>query len=88
MNRNDTRFTVKRLTIAVPGVREFRRSYENAVPELPTAEVEALLRRGAAWSEMIQLIGDRAPHGFLIYFRSDPTPLCRPRATMRNASRN
>jgi len=68
---DDTSFTVKRITVAVPNVREFQRSYEKAVPTAPVDEYLALVRRRAPWSEMVQLIADRAPHGFLIYFKID-----------------
>ena len=74
---NETVFAVKSLTIAVPSVREFQRGYENAVPAVPVAEVEALLRRGAPWSEMVALITQRAQHEFLIYFRSELHPVMR-----------
>ncbi len=53
MSTDDTLFTVKRLTVAVPSVREFQRSYEEAVPTVPLDEVAALVRRRAPWSEMI-----------------------------------
>jgi Domain of unknown function DUF302 len=75
VSTDDASFTVKRLTIAVPSVHEFRRNYETAVPAVPVDEVKALLLRGAPWSEMIQLIAQRAPHGFLIYFQSDLHPV-------------
>src|SRR5690242_15102317 len=68
---DETLFTVKRLTVAVPSVREFQRSYENAVPTVPLDEVMALIRRRAPWSEMVQLIATNAQYGFLIYFRND-----------------
>jgi hypothetical protein len=72
---NETTFTVSRLTVAVPDVRGFQRSYEAAVPDVPLDQVTALVQRGAPWSEMIELVESSAPHGFLIYFRNDPHPL-------------
>jgi uncharacterized protein (DUF302 family) len=71
----DTLFPVKRLTIAVPSVREFQRSYERAVPTVPLDEVLALVRRRASWLEMEQLIANSAPHGFLIYFKNEVHPV-------------
>jgi Domain of unknown function DUF302 len=74
---NETTFTVRRLTVKVPGVREFQRSYEAAVPDLPAEQVAALLRAGAPWSDMEKLIESSAPHGFLFYSRNDAHPLMR-----------
>ena len=71
----DTTYSVRRLTTQIPSVRRFQRTYEEAVPRLPVDEVEALVRRAAPWSEMIELIDDRAPNGFLIYFRNDVHPI-------------
>lgn len=75
MSTDDTLFAVKRLTVAVPSVREFQRSYEEAVPTVPLDDIAALVRRRAPWSEMIQLIGTSAPYGFLIYFKLDLHPV-------------
>jgi uncharacterized protein (DUF302 family) len=74
---DDTPFEVKRLTVAVPSVREFQRGYEKAVPIVPVDEVMALVRRRAPWSGMVQLIERSAPHGFLIFFRLDMPPVMR-----------
>ena len=57
----ETTYTVRRLTVPVPGVREFQRAYEQAVPNAPYDEVNALVRKGAPWSDMVKLIDDRAP---------------------------
>ena len=73
--RTETDYSVRRFTIPVPGVREFQRRYEEAVPDLPKAQVDALVERHAPWSEMVELIDASAPHGFLFYFRNDPHPL-------------
>ena len=64
-----------RLTVEVPGVREFQRGYEEAVPFNPVDDVKALTERGAAWAEMLDLVADSAPHGFLIYWRNDVHPV-------------
>lgn len=74
-DETETTYTVKRLTVAVPGVREFQERYEQAVPRLPLKQVTALVHRGAPWSEMLELIAESAPHGFLIYFRNDLHPV-------------
>lgn len=75
LSAGETQFSVKRLTIAVPRVREFQRSYEKAVPTVPLDEVMARVQRRASWSEMEQLIANSAPHGFLIYFKNDAHPV-------------
>jgi uncharacterized protein (DUF302 family) len=64
-----------RLTLPVPGVREFQARYEAAVPDLPLPAVEGLVSRRVEWSEMVELIERSAPHGFLIYFRNDVHPV-------------
>jgi uncharacterized protein (DUF302 family) len=68
-------FTVRRLTVPVPGAREFQRSYEAAVPDVPREEVTAMVQQGAPWSEMVKMIEATAPYGFLIYFRNDVLPV-------------
>ena len=72
---HETTFTVRRLTVTVPSVRGFQRSYESAVPDVPTDQVAALLRAGAPWPEMEKLIQSSAPHGFLFYSKNDAHPL-------------
>jgi uncharacterized protein (DUF302 family) len=74
-HETETTYTVKRLTIAVPGVRQFQECYEQAVPALPLEQVQALVHRGAPWPEMLKLIAESAPYGFLIYFRNDLHPV-------------
>lgn len=64
-------YTVRRLTVEVPGVREFQRSYEQAVPANPVEAIIALEQRGASWAEVIDAHAEWAPHGFLIYWRND-----------------
>jgi uncharacterized protein (DUF302 family) len=70
-----TWYRTPRLTLPIPGVREFQSRYEAAVPDLPLAAVEDLVSRNAPWSEMVELIERSAPHGFLIYFRNDVHPV-------------
>jgi hypothetical protein len=38
-------------------------------------QVDALVARGAPWSEMVELIENAAPSGFLIYWRLDLRPV-------------
>lgn len=64
-------YTARRLTVEVPGVREFQQVYEQAVPANPVEEVVALVERRASWAEVIDAHAEWAPHGFLIYWRND-----------------
>jgi hypothetical protein len=64
-------YTVRRLTVEVPGVREFQALYEQAVPANPVEEIVALEHRGASWAEVIDAHAEWALHGFLIYWRND-----------------
>ena len=68
-------YTVRRLNVEVPGVREFQELYEQAVPANPVEEIVALVQRGASWAEVIDAHAEWAPHGFLIYFRNDVHPV-------------
>jgi uncharacterized protein (DUF302 family) len=64
-------YNARRLTVEVPGVREFQQLYEHAVPANPVDEIAALVQRGASWAEVIDAHAELAPHGFLIYWRND-----------------
>jgi hypothetical protein len=64
-------YTARRLTVEVPGVREFQQLYEQAVPANPVEEIAALVQRGASWAELVDAYAGLALHGFLIYWRSD-----------------
>ena len=64
-------YNARRLTVEVPGVREFQHLYEQAVPANPVEEIAALVQRGASWAEVIDVHAELAPHGFLIYWRND-----------------
>jgi uncharacterized protein (DUF302 family) len=64
-------YTARRLTVAVPGVRQFQQRYEQAVPTNPVEEIAALVQRDASWAEVIDAHAELAPHGFLIYWRND-----------------
>lgn len=68
-------YQVARLTLPVPGVREFQARYEAAVPPLPVDAVDRLVATQAPWPDMIELIDKAARHGFLIYFRNDVHPV-------------
>ena len=63
-------YTVSRLTIEIAATpREFQSRYEQAVPPVPSEQVEALRERQAPWQEMIDLLAATAPLGFLIYHK-------------------
>jgi Domain of unknown function DUF302 len=64
-------YNATRLNVEVPGVREFQKLYEQAVPANPVNEIAALVGRGASWPEVIDAHAEFAPHGFLIYWRND-----------------
>jgi hypothetical protein len=64
-------YTVRRLTVEVPGVREFQRRYEQVVPANPLEKIAALVDGGASWADVIDAHADWAPNGFLIYWRND-----------------
>jgi Domain of unknown function DUF302 len=66
---------VSRLTFPIPGVCEFQTRYEAAVPPVPVDAVVGLVSGKAAWAEMVELVEQAAPHGFLIYFRNDLHPV-------------
>ena len=68
-------YTARRLTVEVPGVREFQELYEQAVPPNPVEEIVALVERGASWAEVLDAHAEWAPHGFLIYFRNEVHPV-------------
>lgn len=75
MAARDETHTVRRITAEVPGVREFQRRYEHAVPSDPSGEMAALVERRASWSEVLECVAESAPHGFLIYWRNDVHPV-------------
>ncbi|MGW4793985.1 DUF302 domain-containing protein [Nonomuraea sp. NPDC004297] len=65
-----------RLQIPVPGsFAEAMGTYERLVPALDAARVEDLVRRQASWDEVIEQARENAPHGFVIFWRFDITPL-------------
>jgi hypothetical protein len=67
---------VNRLVIDVAGPFEaFRRRYEQAAPPLDPEQILALVGRQAPWDDVLAVAEETAPHGFLIYWSSDVTPL-------------
>ena len=68
-------FVAYRINVRVPDLADFRARYEQAVPVLPAAEVEAMAARDAPWAEMLDYIDSVAPNGFLIYHRLEMQPL-------------
>ena len=75
MNTIDGPFPVTRINVEVPDLPAFKRAYEEAVPAVPAAEIEAMTRRQASWHEMIDFVNSVAPYGFLIYARIDVDPV-------------
>jgi hypothetical protein len=71
----DHRYEVCRLTTPVPALLDFQERYEDAVPRLPVEAVADAVSRQAPWSEMLSLVDEAAPYGFLIYFRNDVGPV-------------
>src|SRR5579863_574174 len=54
---------------------EFRARYEAAVPALDEKRLAEFAARRAAWAEVIADAAATAPHGFLIFWRLDTTPV-------------
>jgi Domain of unknown function DUF302 len=54
---------------------EFRARYEAAVPALDEKRLAGFAARGAAWAEVVADADAAAPHGFLIFWRLDTTPV-------------
>jgi hypothetical protein len=53
----------------------FRARYEHAVPALDEKRLAEFAARGAAWPEVVADADASAPHGFLIFWRLDTTPV-------------
>ena len=67
---------VNRLVIEVAEPFDaFRERYEQAAPQIELQDLAELIERRAPWSEVLADADAKAPHGFLIYFRSDVAPL-------------
>ena len=54
---------------------EFRARYEAAVPALDEKRLAGFAARGAPWPEVVADADAAAPHGFLIFWRLDTTPV-------------
>lgn len=54
---------------------KFRSRYEAAVPQLDPRRLAAFNGRHARWQEVAAEAGPSGPHGFLIYWRADMTPV-------------
>ena len=73
-----TTYVVNRICIATGmALSEFRSRFEDAVPPLPLAQVRELVRRRSPWDEMVDLVQQAAPWGFLIYWTNDVDQLVR-----------
>ena len=67
---------VNRLVIEVTDPFEvFRQRYEGAVPQFDRERLAGLVLKRAGWDEVLAVTEAAAPHGFLIYWSSDVTPL-------------
>jgi hypothetical protein len=53
----------------------FRARYEAAVPALDEKRLAGFAARGAAWPQVVADADAAAPHGFLIFWRLDTTPV-------------
>ena len=63
---------------------EFRARYEAAVPALDEKRLAGFAARRAAWPEVIADADAAAPHGFLIFWRLDTTPVMSLAGWIRN----
>jgi hypothetical protein len=73
-----TRHEVTRLSIDVQQPYEaFRRRYEAAVPRWPQERFEGLVKRGAAWDEVVAEAAAVAPLGLFTFWRLEQAPLMR-----------
>jgi hypothetical protein len=52
---------------------DFQARYEQAVPMVDAAQLAAF----TSWDSVLQAAADAAPHGFLLYWQADVTPLMR-----------
>ncbi len=65
-----------RLSIGVDqAYDDFRRRYEEAVPQLDPEKISSLLERGASWRDIVEDAEVRAPFGFFIFWKLDTTPV-------------
>jgi hypothetical protein len=54
---------------------DFRRRYEDAVPSISQQQLADYAERATPWDEVLADAARLAPHGFLIYWRTDMTPV-------------
>jgi uncharacterized protein (DUF302 family) len=54
---------------------DFRRRYEEAVPPISREQIAAYAGGDTSWDDVVADADRLAPHGFLIYWRSDFVPL-------------
>ena len=68
--------TVNRLVVEVAGsFDEFRGRFEEAVPQIDPSAIPDFVGRRAPWDEVVAAAAEAAPHGFLIFWRLDTTPV-------------
>jgi len=71
-------YRVHRVTVGTDSTpADFTRRFEEAVPPVPAARVTRMVKRNAPWQEMLDVIADAAPLGFLIYHKIDADPIMR-----------
>ncbi|GLX01863.1 DUF302 domain-containing protein [Microtetraspora sp. NBRC 16547] len=69
---------VNRLAVAVgEPLESFRARYEQAVPVFDAERFERLIAEGADWDAVLEATKENAPHGFIIYWSHDFSPLLR-----------
>ncbi|SDM77470.1 DUF302 domain-containing protein [Nonomuraea jiangxiensis] len=69
---------VNRLAIAVgEPLDAFRARYERAVPVYDAERFAGLVAAGATWDTLLEATRENAPHGFIIYWSHDFSPLMR-----------
>jgi hypothetical protein len=67
---------VNRLAVAVgEPLDDFRARYEQAVPAFDTERFERFIENGDDWETVIEATKENAPHGFIIYWSNDFSPL-------------
>lgn len=67
---------VHRLAVDVgTSFQDFRERYERAVPRFDEDRFAALARENATWATVIRATHENAPHGFIIYWSFDSSPL-------------
>ena len=68
--------TANRISIDVgQPFEDFRRRYEEAVPLIDLARLNAMIESGATWDVLVADVNAAAPYGLLIYWKWDVSPI-------------